>query len=495
MVASDRRQFFTANINILMVLRVIGIFLLFESGFMVIPLGIAIYTGVDVVPFAATAILTCIAGMMFGFALPVKSQEMRKREGFLLTSLVWVFFSLFGMLPFIIGTPHLSVSDAFFESMSSFTTTGASILSDYDSISKAIYFWRSLMQWIGGMGIILFTLAVLPMLNSSGGMQMFNAEVTGITHDKLRPRVSETAKQLWLCYVILTVILCILLWVGPMDTFEAICHGLSTMSTGGFSTREESIVGWDTWYVKSVITFFMFIGGINFSILYLAATGNVRRAWNNEAFRIYVRIIIVFYIIFALYLWITGEETTVEGLTINPLFQIVSTLSSTGYLVNGFDRWGVFLLMLIFIMMFFGACAGSTSGGAKLDRGIYLVKHIRNELYRVLHPNSIKAVNYNGNPVAPETVGKVMAFILLYGLIVVVGGVLLTLFDAPLIDSLFASFACVSNTGLGATITGFGGSYDLFPPLGKWILSALMLIGRLEIFTVVILFTPGFWRR
>jgi len=490
-----RSNIFMTKINVLMVLRVIGILLLFESGFMLLPLAIAIYTGIDQVPFAASAIFTAIAGMMFGFALPVKSTEMRKREGLLLTALVWVFFSLFGMLPFIIGTPHLSISDAFFESMSGFTTTGASILRDYAAISKAIYFWRSLMQWIGGMGIILFTLAVLPMLNSSGGMQMFNAEITGIVHDKLRPRVSQTAKRLWLIYTILTVILCVLLWVGPMDSFEAVCHGLSTMSTGGFSTREDALVGWDTIYVKSVVTFFMFLGGINFAVLYNTASGNFRRVWRNETLKVYVSVIIILYVIFFLYLWLTGEETTIEGLTINPLFQIVSTLSSTGFVVSGFEDWGVFLLMMIFVMMFFGACAGSTSGGAKIDRGIFLFKHLRNEMYRILHPNSIKSVNYNTKPVSPEMVSKVVAFLILYGVIIVAGSLMLTLFNIPLIDSLFTSFACVSNTGLGASITGFGGSYDIIPAAGKWTLSALMLIGRLELFTVLVLFTPGFWRR
>lgn len=487
-MVTGSRQFFIVNINILMVLRVIGILLLFESGFMLLPLGIAIYTGIDAVPFAATAILTCITGMMFGFALPVKSTEMRKREGVLLTSLVWVFFSLFGMLPFIIGTPHLTVSEAFFESMSGFTTTGASILSDFKTISKAIYFWRSLMQWIGGMGIILFTLAVLPMLNSSGGMQMFNAEMTGITHDKLRPRVSQTAKHLWLCYTVLTVILCVLLVLGPMDFFEAICHGLSTMSTGGFSTREESIVAWNSWYVKSVMTVFMFIGGINFVLLYMAATGNFRRAWKNETFRVYVRVVFVFYVIFAVYLGITGKETTLEGLTINPLFQIVSAMTSTGYVSDRYQEWGGFLIILIFIMMFFGACAGSTSGGAKLDRGIFLVKHIRNELYRVLHPNSIKAVKYNGKAVPPETVSKVVAFLVLYGIMIIVGGISLSLLNIPLVDSFFSAFACISNTGLGD-------SYGIIPAAGKWVLSVLMLVGRLEIFTVIVLFTSGFWRR
>ena len=486
----------TRGINFKMLLRVIGILLVIESGFMVLPTAVsAVYGEADFRVFGGTAALTFIAGLLMIFAITPSEHEMGKREGFMLTALVWVFFSIFGMLPFILGSPRLLVSEAFFESMSGFTTTGASVLMDVDNLSRGIHFWRSLMQWIGGMGIILFTLAVLPMLNSAGGMQMFNAEVTGITHDKLKPRVSQTAKRLWGIYTLLTVVLFLLLYVGPMDFFDAICHAMSTMSTGGFSTRNDSIATWGSNYVKIVITVFMFVGGVNFALFYKASSGRPREAWNNEAFRTYVKVILVMYVIFAVTLFFNGQGTDFETLFVDPLFQIISTITSTGYTTSNFEKWGTFVLMLVFVMMFFGACAGSTSGGAKIDRCLYFIKNTRNEIYRVMHPNSVLPVKVGGKVIEPEIVSKVTAFLGIYIMVITAGAVVLTLFNIPLVDSFFASFSCVSNTGLGAGITGYGGNYDIIPPAGKWVLSLLMLTGRLELFTVIVLFSPGFWRR
>ena len=479
-----------------MILRVIGILLIFESLFMCLPLGVAlIYSEADLQVFGIAAAVTLVAGLALAIGVKTTHRDMGKREGFLLTSLVWVVFSIFGMIPFIFGSPKLCISDAFFESMSGFTTTGASVLNESVVISHAIHFWRALMQWIGGMGIILFTLAVLPMLNSSGGMMMFNAEVTGVTHDKLNPRVSQTAKRLWAVYTALTLALIILLWFGPMNFFEAICHALSTISTGGFSTRSESISAWGSMYVKIVMTVFMFVGGINFALLYKGVTGQFRHVWENQAFRIYVFTIGGVFCIFAATLFINHTGHTFETIVIDPIFQIVSMMTSTGYTVIGFENWGVFLLMICIILMFFGACAGSTSGGAKLDRAIIVLKNVRNEVYRVLHPNSVLSVKIGNRISSPEIVSKVLAFIILYGLIIVVGALLLTILNIPLVDSLFASFSCVSNAGVPTGITGYGTTYEVFGTAGKWILSLLMLTGRLELFTVIVLFTPGFWRR
>lgn len=492
MIVTFRRH----NINVPFLLRVIGLLLLVEAVFLCIPLAVAFsYAEPDSKVFGVTTVLTFIAGILMIVGIRPRSSEMGKREGFLLTSLVWVVFSLFGMIPFIFGSPHLSVSDSFFESMSGFTTTGASILADSSSLSMSIHVWRSLMQWIGGMGIILFTLAVLPMLNSSGGMQMFNAEVTGITHDKLKPRVSQTAKRLWGIYTLLTLLLFVLLWIGPMDFFDALCHSLSTMSTGGFSTREANIAEWNSIYVKIVVTCFMFIGGVNFALIYRATSGHFRLTWHNEAFRYYIGVIVVIYFLFLLSRLFNGAPITVEALLIDPVFQIVSTISSTGYTLPGFETWGSFVLLLVLVMMFFGASAGSTSGGAKIDRAVYLVKSVRNEVYKVLHPNSMMPVSVNGRVVPPEIVSKVIAFLCLYGMIIVIGALILTFMEIPLLDSLFTSFSCISNAGLPAGITGYGSSFDIIPDGGKWVLALLMLIGRLELFTVVILFSPGFWRR
>lgn len=487
----------SAGINYLMLLRVMGLLVMIEAAFMLVPLVTAvIYDDGDLMAFVVSIALTALTGALMTFGFKPRRRDMGKREGFLLTASVWVVFSVFGMIPFMICRSPLTLSDAFFEAMSGFTTTGASVMQEIDDLSHAIHIWRSLMQWIGGMGIILFTLAVIPMLNSAGGMQMFNAEVTGITHEKLRPRVSSTAKRLWLVYALLTGALIVLYWLGPMGTFDSVCHAFSTMSTGGFSTRQESIGAWDSLYIKIVTTVFMFIGGVNFALIFKASSGNFRDVWRNQTFRAYLIVILIMFVMFDLALAFNHlVPDTIEAYTIDPLFQIVSTMTSTGYTVSNFESWGVFILALEFLMMFFGACAGSTSGGAKIDRALFLLKNSRNELYRCIYPNHILSVNINGSTMTPELINKVLAFLCLYVMVIVAGGTLLTLTGVPLVDSFFSAFSCVSNTGLGAAVTGYGGSYELIPAAGKWILSLLMLTGRLEIFTVLVLFIPSFWSK
>ena len=484
----------SAGINYLMLLRVMGLLVMIEAAFMLVPLVTAvIYDDGDLMAFVVSITLTALTGALMTFGFKPRRRDMGKREGFLLTASVWVVFSVFGMIPFMICRSPLTLSDAFFEAMSGFTTTGASVMQEIDDLSHAIHIWRSLMQW---MGIILFTLAVIPMLNSAGGMQMFNAEVTGITHEKLRPRVSSTAKRLWLVYALLTGALIVLYWLGPMGTFDSVCHAFSTMSTGGFSTRQESIGAWDSLYIKIVTTVFMFIGGVNFALIFKASSGNFRDVWRNQTFRAYLKVILIMFVMFDLALAFNHlVPDTIEAYTIDPLFQIVSTMTSTGYTVSNFESWGVFILALEFLMMFFGACAGSTSGGAKIDRALFLLKNSRNELYRCIYPNHILSVNINGSTMTPELINKVLAFLCLYVMVIVAGGTLLTLTGVPLVDSFFSAFSCVSNTGLGAGVTGYGGSYELIPAAGKWILSLLMLTGRLEIFTVLVLFIPSFWSK
>ncbi len=492
MIRTDRRL-----INLPMVARVVGWLMMIESIFMCAPLVTCIIYGEsDALGFAIAVALTAGLGAAFNFCLHPSRTDMGKREGFLLTALVWVIFSLFGMIPFILSHAHLSVSDAFFEAMSGFTTTRATVMSTIDHFSHGLILWRCLMQWIGGMGIILFTLAVIPMLNHSGGVQMFNSEVTGITHDKIRPRISQTAKSLWLMYIILTVLLAVLLVLGPMDLFEAICHAFGTISTGGFSSQDAGISAWDnSLYIKIVVTVFMFLGGVNFGAMIMAVTRGPRTLARNEAFNTYLEVIGLTFVIFVIAIIAGGHFRTWEDITINPLFMIISTITSTGYAIVDFESWGTFTLVLVFVLMFFGACAGSTSGGAKIDRILFLVKNTRNELDRCVHPNTIMPVTLSGKVMSPETVNKVIAFLCIYMLLILVGGIVLTAFGIPLIDAFFSAFSCVGNTGLGAGVTGYGSNYDVIPNVGKWTLSFLMLVGRLEIYTVLILFTKAFWRR
>lgn len=485
-----------SKVNISILLRVIGWLLMIEAAFMLFPmLTSIIYGESDYMAFLASSGITASIGAIMTFGIRPQRNDMAKREGFLLTALVWIIFSLFGMIPFILSSTPYSITDAFFEAMSGFTTTGASVLYTVEHLSHGLHLWRCLMQWIGGMGIILFTLAVIPMLNHSGGIQMFNAEVTGITHDKIRPRISQTAKVLWLIYFLLSIILCLLLWIGPMDMFDSICHALSSMSTGGFSTRDASIGAWDSPYIKIVLTIFMFLGGVNFALLFKASTGNITAFKENNAFRAYIRTIGIAFIIIAISIIASGQVNNWTSVTIDPLFQIVSAATSTGYIDADFMNWGTFTFTIILFLMFFGGCAGSTSGGAKIDRLIYLLKNLRNELHHCLHPNAILSVRINKKVVAPELVTKVIAFLCLYVLIIVIGGVILTALGVPLVDSFISTLSCISNAGAGAHISGMGNSFEYIPDAGKWILSFVMLTGRLELFTVLVLFTRSFWRK
>lgn len=481
-------------INYRSLTRLIGYLLIIEAAFMLIPFVTAlIYRENDYFAFAVGGIITLLAAYTIFSGVKSGRRDLGKREGFLLTGLVWVVFTIFGMIPLMMSSLSLGFTDAFCETMSGFTTTGCSILEDVENLPKSIHIWRCLMQWIGGMGIILFTLAVLPMLNSSGGMQMMNAELTGITQDKIRPRVSETAKRLWLIYMLLTLSLAVLLALGPMTIFEAICHALSTMSTGGFSTRNDSIGAWDSWYVKLIVLGYMFIGGVNFALIYRVSIGKVKASWRDETFRAYVRIIAVITVILTAGYIINCHPAINAAVFVDPLFQVVSTITSTGYAVTDYQSWGSFVFPLLLVLMFIGGCAGSTSGGAKIDRINFLWKNCSNELRKCIYPNRVYSVSINGKVQSPEIVAKVMAFLWLYLGLILVGGMLLVACGMSISDSLFAALSCVGNTGLGAGDTA--SSFACVPDFGKWVLSALMLIGRLEVFTILVLFLPGFWHK
>lgn len=483
----------TQRVNFPMLLKVLGWLLIIESMFMTVPmLTCAIYKEHDFWAFLIALAVTLGTGLSMTFFIRPSHSSMAKREGFLLTALVWVVFSFFGLIPFMLCDTPLRFTDAFFETMSGFTTTGSSIYTDIDSLSHGINIWRCLTQWLGGMGIILFTLAVLPMLNHSGGMQMFNAEVTGITHEKLRPRISQTAKSLWMIYFVLTAMVCVLLWIGPMDLFDSVCHAFSTMSTGGFSTRTESIGAWESDYVKIVLTVFMFLGGVNFALIFRASHGDWKSLRRNDTFMTYLKIIVISYIAILLVICSTGAAFNLSKFIIDPLFQIVTTITSTGLTVEDFESLGSFVIAILLVLMFFGACAGSTSGGAKIDRLLFLLKNTNNELYRSLHPNSIRSVRINGTIVSPDIVEKVIAFLCIYVMVITVGGIVLSACGMTLVDAFFNSFSCVSNTGL-VSDTGNTGGLPVIPDICKWVLAMLMLIGRLELFTVLILFTRAFW--
>lgn len=481
-------------VNFPMLLRVIGWLLIIEACIMIFPTVCGIlYEESNFIGFVIAIAITAGVGFLL-MSLKPKSKEMGRREAILLTALTWVILSLFGMLPFMFCRTHLNVTDAFFETMSGFTTTGATVLNAYGGVPHSILLWRCIVQWIGGLGILLFTIAIVPMLNYQGGIQLFNAEVTGITHDKIRPRIGSTSKDLWLVYIIFTLCAIGLLGFSNMGIFNAICYGLSTMSTGGFASHDFSLDEWDSLYIKCIITIFMFIGSVNFTLVFRGATGQLKSVWKNEILRIFIGIIFVCYVLLTINVLITGNAHEWQDLTIDPLFQAVSILSSTGLTESDFFDWGPIAFVLLIIMMGMGGCAGSTSGGAKIDRFVILYKYLKNEFYRLMHPNVIKTVSINGKGTQIPVLQKTLAFLFLYLIVILVGGVALSIIGLPLSDSFFCSLSAVSNTGVGTDITGFNGNYALVPDAAKWVLTFLMLVGRLELFTVLILFTRSFWK-
>lgn len=486
----------TGIINFPKQMNVLGQLILFEAGFLLVPLIVCICNREsDWLPFLCTSGVAAITGLILKYFINPRSDNMGRKDGCMITATVWIVFSLFGMLPFIFGSSHLNISEGFFETMSGFTTTGATVIRNIEGCSTGLVLWRAMTQWIGGLGIVLFTLAIIPSLNNSKGIFMFHAEVSGITHDKLGARIANTAKILWVLYGALTVILILLLWIGPMTFFESICHAFAAISTGGYSTRNESIAAYNSFYIKLVLSIFMFLGGVNFGLIYAACRGYFKQLWKNDVLKAFLMLIVVNYVLTLISIFHTGNYHGWQSVTIDPIFHIVSAMTSTGFGAGNFETWGALSIVLTIIMMYFGACAGSTTGGAKLDRLVYLLKNFRIELKRAVSPRSMKAIRINGQLITPENTNEIIAFLLIYTALILLGGILLAAMDFPIVDAFFSSISCVSNNGLGSGVTGVTGSYDFLPNIGKWLMSFLMLAGRLEIFALIMLLTPSFWRR
>ena len=484
------------GINFAMILRVLGQLVLVEAAFMALPLlACLVARESDWKAFAITLGVTIAVGAAGTFLIHPKSKKLYRRDGLLLASVAWVVFSLFGMLPFLLSAFPLNAGEAFFEAMSGFTTTGATVIRDVERCSHGILLWRALTQWIGGLGIIIFTLTFIPALNNSGSLIMFHAEATGITHDKLGARISRTAKILWGIYCLLTVLLLAMLWVGPMDFFDSLCQSFTTISTGGFSTRNDSIAAFNSPYIKVVLTIFMFIGGISFSLILASIKRRGRGGWRNDVFRAYVFIALLFYLSVAIAIVVQGHYTGVQSITVDPLFHIVSAMTSTGFSAGDWESWGFFVLTVTFLMMYVGACAGSTTGGVKVDRILYLLKNFILVVKRYIRPRLMRSVSVNNQIVDNEKGNEVFAFISIFTLLIVFGGLVLVAQGFPIVDAFFSSFSCLSNNGLGAGVTGITGSYYFLPPTGLWIMSFLMLAGRLEIISIIALFIPSFWQR
>ncbi|RMG29030.1 MAG: TrkH family potassium uptake protein [Bacteroidetes bacterium] len=453
------------------------------------------YGGEDVKALSFSGLGIIVLGLGV-WALTKKNtqKELKKRDGYLIVTLGWLVMSALGAVPYVASGAIPSFTDAFFETMSGFTTTGASILADQiESLPKGLHFWRSMTHWIGGMGIIVLTIAILPLLGI-GGMQLYAAEVPGPTPDKLTPRIKETAKRLWIVYVALTLLECLFLMFGGMSFFEAICHAMATLSTGGFSTRQASVGAFGA-YHQYVIIVFMFLAGTNFALTYAALRGKTRRLWRNEEFRLYLWACLVLVSVVSLTVYLRGGLSFEEAFR-QSAFQVVSILTTTGFGTADFTAWGPFMLWLFFLLMFCGACAGSTSGGIKVVRFLVIFKNSYLELKRQIHPKAILPVRFNRKAVPEDVVSRILAFFLIFVILFVIGSFCMTLIGLDFMTAIGSVAATLGNIGPGIGQVGPGDvqNFAQIPDIGKWILSMLMLLGRLELFTVLMLFTPFFWR-
>jgi len=476
------------------IIQILGVILITEGFFMWLAVPVALIFGEsDYLNFLLAGAITISAGL--GAYLPLRKSALKlnRRDGYVIVTGAWVLFSLFGTLPFLITRSIPNFTDAFFETISGFTTTGASILNNIEDLSHGVLFWRSLIQWLGGMGIILLTLLLLPFLGI-GGMQLFSAEVPSPTPDKLHPHIKDTAKRLWLIYLLFTLSETMLLWAGDMGLYDAICHSLTTMATGGYSTKQASIAHWNSPYIHYVITVFMFLAGTNFTLAYFGMHGQFRKIWNNEEFRWYIGFIGGFTLLVTIGLFFTGGGG-LEPAFRNALFQVVSILTTTGYTTADYMLWAPWLMVLIFILMFFGGSSGSTGGGPKIMRIVVMLKNSTQELKRMIHPNALIPVRLNKMAVEESVVTSVLAFMAFYGLIAGISMAVMAALGNDLDTSIGAVAATLGNIGPGIGKVGPALNFSEIHMAGKWFLSFLMLVGRLELFTVLVLLSPTFWRR
>ena len=488
----------TRTFNTRMVFRTMGALLLIEAVFMALALGVSLWYGeADSGVFLLSTIITLLAGVIGLLVGRGAESRMGEREGYVIVAMVWVVFSSFGLLPYYLSGQVPSLTDAWFESMSGFTTTGATIIPDLEVITHGLLFWRSLTQWIGGMGIIVLSIAILPIFGLNG-MQLYAAEVSGLTYEKLSPRIADTAKMMWSIYLLLTATEVAALWLCGMDVFDAVCHSFSTIATGGFSTHNNSLEFYDSAAIHYTVTFFMFVSGINFVLLIYLLRGKARNFFQDEELRWYSIAVLVFAVALTVGLYIARPGWTalqMERAFRDSLFTVISSMTSTGYTISDYMYWPVVAWVVIFFLMLTGACAGSTAGGIKWVRLSIIIKNGVAEFQRRIHPNAIVPVKLNEKAVPQQTINNIMAFLIFYVFIIAVTVVIFCASGVNFDESIGAAVSAIGNVGISIGQFGPAGTYAEFPIVAKWVMSFVMLIGRLEIFTVLLLFTKALWRK
>ncbi|TVP44115.1 MAG: TrkH family potassium uptake protein [Mongoliibacter sp.] len=445
----------------------------------------------DQLPIIYSALASLIAGAILFFSFSNQDQNIRKREGYMIVSLSWLFMSIFGMLPYLLSGVVDSLPDAIFETVSGLTTTGATILTDIEATPKGILFWRSMTQWIGGLGIIVLTVAIFPLLGI-GGIELFVAESPGPTSDKLHPRIRETAKRLWFVYIGLTVAVGILYYFEGMNFYDAVNHALTTMATGGFSTKNDSMAYFSPLIQYTAIVF-MFLAGTNFTVIYFGLTGRLKKVLKSDEFKAYSIAILTFTVLlFGPVLYYSQEN--IESAFRDTLFQIVSLITTTGYVTTDYTAYHSGLTLVFFMFLFLGASAGSTSGGIKFIRHLTFFKNSWLEFKRIVHPRAVVPLKINGERVTGKIITHIMNFLLIYLMIFVVGSIVISLMGYDILTSFGAVATSLGNVGPAIGRVGPEDNFAFFDPFSKIFLSFLMLLGRLELFTILVLFTPYFWR-
>ncbi len=494
------------ELNSRIIFYLMGLLLLFNGGFMVLAAVLsAFYNDGATLDISLAAIVTLLLGVLTMFYTQDHKKEVKRKEGYIIVTLGWIVMSASGVLPYIFSGTIPSITDAFFETISGYTTTGASIIENIEILPEGILFWRSLTHWIGGMGIIVLAVAILPLLGI-GGMQLFSAEAPGPSADKLHPRITDTAKRLWYIYVGYTVAETILLKLAGMSFFDAVNHSMATLSTGGFSTKNASIAYWnDQPLIQYIIMVFMFLAGGNFVLSYFAFKGKVRKVIHDEEFKYYSILILLFSIIVGGVVYFHAQVPvsayhpmvfgSFESSFRHGLFQVMAVSTTTGFVTADFSSWTPFLTVFFFGLMFLGGSAGSTAGGIKVMRHILIVKNGLLEFKRTLHPNAIIPVRFNSKTVSEHIVYNIIAFFVLYMLLFLIGASVLGILGLDFISAVGGAASSLGNVGPALGSLSPLNNFSSLPDLGKWWCGFLMLAGRLELFTVLILFTPAFWKK
>jgi trk system potassium uptake protein TrkH len=474
------------------IFRFMGLILIFIGiAMMLCSIVSVIYAEDDFKALVFAGFVTIVFGFAAWFFNRNDLGQMLKHEGFMVVTLVWVLISVFGALPFVMSGYIPSFTDAFFETMSGFTTTGASILVDIEALPHGLLFWRSTTHLLGGMGVIVLAIAVLPYFGF-GGMQLYNAEASGISSEKLHPRITQSARVFWGIYLGLVALETIFLLFGQMPLFEALCHSFGTIASGGFSPKNNSIAGYSA-YIQYVIIVAMLCGGTNFALWYYMLNRKWDKVKVNNELRVYLGVVIMASLLITLFLIFKNHLPTEKAFR-DALFQVTSIVTSTGFITADYMQWHPFTIYLLFVLMFSGASVGSTSGGIKIMRHNILFRNSILEFKRMLHPQAVIPLRIGDKVITSEIVTTVLAFVILYLMIFTASSLVLTMLGVPWDSSMGACATTMGGIGPGlGSMGGPVGNFAAVPVAGKWILSFLMLIGRLELFSVLVLFSPNFW--